>query len=157
MSPYLPLMAAGALLLQVLVFALVFAKRYTRVRPDEALVVSGMRQRNGTTQRILLAGGTFVWPVLEHAHRLSLAPIPLTASAGRLLVEAHVRIRKDPKAVAQAAERFLSITPPEIGAIAAQVVDGLLRASPDGLPERAAEALAPLGLEIVSLTVKDRA
>jgi flotillin len=150
------LRVGGVLLVNVL-FLLVFVCRFVRVKPDEVLVVSGMRQKNGDLQRIVLAGGTFVWPVLEQARRLSLAPIPVSVSAARFLADGHVRIRKEKKAVAQAAERFLSISPREIGRIAAQVVEGLLAASPDGLQQRTSDALAPMDLEVVSLTLKDRA
>lgn len=157
MSPYLPALAAAAMMVPLAIFGLLFAKRYVRVKPDEALVVSGMRQRNGASQRIVLGGGTFVWPVFEEARRLSLSPIPVTASSGRALAEGHVRIRKETKAVGRAAERFLSLPPAEIGRIAAQVLEGLLLATPENLRERAETELNALGLEIVSLSLKDRA
>jgi len=154
MNDYLPAIIVGAMLVIFAIQALVFALHYKRVGPDEALVITGMKHRNGQTERIVLAGGTFVWPVLEQARRLSLAPVPISASSGRFLAEGHVRIRKDRKAVAKAAERFLSMSPQELGKIAGQVVEGLLAAG--DVPAKAAEALEPLGLEIVSLSVKDR-
>lgn len=152
-SMLIVLIVAG-MLAALLVFGLVFAARFVKAGPDEALVVSGLKQRDGSSQRIVLGGGTFVWPVLEQARRLSLAPIPVSASSGRFLAEGHVRVRKDRKAVALAAERFLSISPPEIGKIAAQAVEGALAAK--DVETSAAAALEPLGLEIVSLSVKDR-
>ena len=156
MNDSLPLaLLTGGLLLAFITFALIFAKRYTRVGPDEALIISGMRQPGGETQRVVFVGGTFVWPVLEQARRFSLAPVSIAASNGRVLVDGYVRIRKEKKAVVAAAERFLSISPQEIGRIAGQVVESLLAS--DDVPRRAAEALAPMGLEIVSLTLKDRA
>lgn len=144
----------GFLLLNSFVWAFTFATRYKRVGPDEALVVTGMRQRDGTGVRVVLAGGTFVWPVLEQFKRLSLAPTPIQAGNGRRLAEGFVRIKPEKPAVAKAAERFLSMSSQDVGRLASQAVEGALNA--DDPRAAAAAALEPLGLEIVSLSVKDR-
>ena len=145
----------GGLLAMFVVFALIFAARYTKVGADEALIITGLKQANGATCRVVFGGGTFVWPVLELARRMSLAPVPFQAGNGRRLAEGYVRIKKDRKAIAKAAEHFVSMTSQDVGRIAAQAVESALGG--DDVPARAAEALEPMGLEIVSLSVKDRA
>ena len=154
MNDYLPAIIVGAMLGILMVNALVFALRFTRVGPDEALVITGRKLANGDTCRVVISGGTFVWPVLEQARRLSLAPVPVQAGNGRRLAEGYVRIRRDKKAVVKAAERFVSMSSQDLGRIASQVVESALGG--EDVPARAAEALEPLGLEIVSLSVKDR-
>ncbi|HEX7898459.1 MAG TPA: hypothetical protein VF950_11910 [Planctomycetota bacterium] len=145
----------GGMLAASFVFALVFAIRFTRVGPDEALIITGLKQQNGERFRVVIAGGTFVWPVLEMARRLSLAPIPVQAGNGRRLADGFVRIKPDRKAVAKAAERFVSMSPQDLGRAVSQIVESALNA--DAPAAAAAEALEPMGLEIVSLSVKDRA
>ena len=62
------------------IFFLLFAARYTKVGPNEVLIVSGINQKvvdsTGRERtvgfRIKKGGGTFVWPVFEKAEILSL-------------------------------------------------------------------------------------
>ena len=66
----------GVALFMLFVFFLVWASRYTKVGPNQVLVISGRRYRlpSGDTVgfRIVKGGGTFVWPVLEKVDFLSL-------------------------------------------------------------------------------------
>jgi len=66
-----------------LVIATIWASRYTKVGPDEVLVISGrkylVKDPEGKLQtvgfRMVKGGGTFVWPVYEKCAVLSLKPL----------------------------------------------------------------------------------
>src|SRR5881409_2876772 len=60
-----------ALALLVIAFA-IWAHQYTKVGPNEVLIISGRRRRKGRGYRIIRGGGTFVWPFREKVQRLSL-------------------------------------------------------------------------------------
>ena len=68
------------ILIVIFSFAGIWASRYTKVGPNQVLVVSGNKHRfveaDGTVQfrgfRIVKGGGTFVWPVFEKVDVLSL-------------------------------------------------------------------------------------
>ncbi len=173
-------LAVGALVL--------WAVRYTTVGPNEALIVSGRRRRvrlpDGTVRtvgyRLVLGGGTFVWPVREKVQRLSLELMTLevrtaevyTAHAIPITVDgvAQVRVRGDEAGIATAAQQFLSRSREDIMRTVQQTLEGHLRAaigtmtveeiyrSRDTLARTAREAaagdLAAMGLEIVSLTIR---
>jgi flotillin len=72
--------AVVGLLLFIFLVAAIWASRYTKVGPNQVLVVSGHRHKfvgpDGTVQyrgfRIVKGGGTFVLPVLEKVDVLSL-------------------------------------------------------------------------------------
>jgi flotillin len=72
--------AIFGIVLVVFLFAMVWASRYTKVGPNEVLIVSGRRHRltDGTGQafsrgfRIVKGGGTFIVPVVEKSDVLSL-------------------------------------------------------------------------------------
>src|SRR5919198_2805096 len=68
------LIVAGSVLgaLMLIAFA-VWAHQYTKVGPNEVLVISGRRtRRRAVGYRIVRGGGTFVWPFRERVQRLSL-------------------------------------------------------------------------------------
>ena len=73
------LVVAGIVLV-VVIFAMVYASRYTKVGPNEVLIISGRRHRilgaDGTARmvgyRLLTGGGAFVWPIFEKVDVLSL-------------------------------------------------------------------------------------
>lgn len=170
--PFLPVaMLAGGMLVIMLVNIVVYARRYTRVGPSEALIVYGRRQlmafpggeRRVVGYRVVLTGGTFVWPIFERAERVSLEAFGVTAQEGPLDARAHVRIKGDPASVAAAAERFLSRKPGEVAVILGDLLRRHLRTA-DGDPKvreewvrwKASEELAPMGYEIVSLSVVEK-
>src|ERR671922_1542026 len=63
---------AGGVLAVLLVIAFaIWAHQYTKVGPNEVLIISG-RKRRGRGYRIIRGGGTFVWPFRERVQRLSL-------------------------------------------------------------------------------------
>lgn len=168
----------GGLLVNFSVFLVVFALRYVRVGPNEALIVFGRQTRvpdlSGRSKvvgfRIVAGGGTFVWPVVEKAARLSLEIQELHLSArergGSAEAGARIKIKGDPASIRAAAERFLSKAPSEVGTVCAELIgkrfrDALGAGAPDRaalerqVSEAAAGDLAPLGVELVSFTVKE--
>lgn len=139
-------MIAGVVL--VVVFFLgfaIFASRYVKVGPNEALVVSGRQRTMQTPQgarsvgfRIVKGGATFVWPVFEEAQRLSLemmtidvkTPEIYTSTGVPVMVDgvAQIKVKSDETSIATAAEQFLSKTRAEMMEVALQTLEGHLRA-----------------------------
>jgi len=175
----------GVALFMLFVFFLVWASRYTKVGPNQVLVISGRKYRlpSGDTVgfRIVKGGGTFVWPVLEKVDFLSLeimtidvkTPEVYTIKGVPVLVDgvAQVKVRGEDVAVRTAAEQFLSKDAAEIERVALQTLEGHLRAILGTLTveeiyqnrdafagkvqEVAAGDMANMGLQIVSFTIRD--
>lgn len=175
-----------AVILVAVLFILisVFVRRYVKVGPDEALIVSGRKRKlpNGQVVgfRIVKGGATFVWPVLEVAKTISLRIMPLdvnssayTSQGVQLSVDgiAQVKIDSNLEAIGTAAEQFLSLKEEEIRRIATQTLEGHLRSIVGNLTveeinqnrdafaqkvqELAAGDLANMGLKIISFTIRE--
>src|SRR5213080_591159 len=157
MTP-LPLLAqtiftGGVILIAVVLIAVtliigiaVVLSRYTKVGPNEVLIVSGKNHRyadpDGTVKtrgfRIVKGGGTFVYPVVEKVDILSLelltidvqTPEVYTSKGVPVKVDgvAQIKVKGDDISIATAAEQFLSKGTDEIKNIAMQTLEGHLRA-----------------------------
>src|SRR5438034_2200244 len=157
MTP-LPLLAqtivtGGVILIAVVLIAVtliigiaVVLSRYTKVGPNEVLIVSGKKHRyadpDGTVKtrgfRIVKGGGTFVYPVVEKVDILSLelltidvqTPEVYTSKGVPVKVDgvAQIKVKGDAISIATAAEQFLSKGVEEIKNIAMQTLEGHLRA-----------------------------
>jgi flotillin len=130
----------------IFVFAAVWASRYTKVGPNEVLVVSGRQYQvtdpDGTVStrgfRIVKGGGTFILPVIEKSDVLSLelltidvqTPEVYTSKGVPVRVDgvAQIKVKGDDISIATAAEQFLSKGTDEIKNIATQTLEGHLRA-----------------------------
>jgi flotillin len=131
----------------VFLFLMIWASRYTKVGPNEVLVVSGRKHRyvdpDGTRQmrgfRVVKGGGTFVIPVIEKVDRLSLELLTIdvqqeqdvyTSKGVPVRVDgvAQIKVKGDDISIATAAEQFLSKSTDEIRNIANQTLEGHLRA-----------------------------
>ncbi len=130
----------------IFAFALVWASRYTKVGPNQVLVVSGrqykMTDADGSTHtrgfRIVKGGGTFVFPVIEKVDILSLelltidvqTPEVYTSKGVPVKVDgvAQIKVKGDDISIATAAEQFLSKDTAAIMNIAMQTMEGHLRA-----------------------------
>jgi flotillin len=139
-------LAIVGIVIVIVVFGLVWASRYTKVGPNEVLVVSGRRYRvtdpDGTVQtrgfRIVKGGGTFVLPVIEKVDILSLelltidvqTPEVYTSKGVPVRVDgvAQIKVKGDDISIATASEQFLSKGVEEIKSIAMQTLEGHLRA-----------------------------
>jgi flotillin len=138
--------AVVGILVVIFLFAAVWASRYTKVGPNEVLVVSGRKHRfadvDGQTRvrgfRIVKGGGTFIIPVIEKADVLSLelltidvmTPEVYTSKGVPVKVDgvAQIKVKGDDVSIATAAEQFLSKAVNEIKNIATQTLEGHLRA-----------------------------
>lgn len=138
--------AIVGLVIMLFLFGAVWASRYTKVGPNEVLVVSGRRYRvmdpSGAVSfrgfRIVKGGGTFILPVIEKADVLSLelltidvqTPEVYTSKGVPVKVDgvAQIKVKGDDVSIATAAEQFLSKGREEIKSIAMQTLEGHLRA-----------------------------
>ena len=140
------ILLVGGILFSVFLFFILFAARYTKVGPNEVLIVSGRTHRVGDGRggekevgfRIKKGGGTFVWPIFEKAEVLSLelmtidvktpSVYAITGVPVRVDGVAQIKVRGEETAIRTAAEQFLSKTPTEVMQIAHQTLEGHLRA-----------------------------
>jgi len=136
----------AAFLFVFFMFIAIWASRYTKVGPNQVLVISGRKHRivdpDGTSRdvgfRIVKGGGVFVWPVYEKVDILSLelltidvqTPEVYTSKGVPVLVDgvAQIKVKGDDVSIATAAEQFLSKGTDEIKNIATQTLEGHLRA-----------------------------
>jgi flotillin len=171
---------AAALLL--IAFA-VWAHQYTKVGPNEVLIISGRggRKREGRGYRIVRGGGTYVRPFREKVQRLSLELMQFdvrtaeTYSMHGVPVQVDgvcmVKIDGTDEGIERAAEQFLSRGREDIVRTAMQAVEGHMRSAIGSLSiedvyrerQRLVAAVRALvepdlhrmGLEVVSLTVRN--
>ncbi|MEE9912255.1 MAG: flotillin family protein [Deltaproteobacteria bacterium] len=178
-------MGVIAVVIVLILLLKMYANRYTKVGPNEVLVVSGLNRKIPSGQtvgfRLVKGGGTFVWPIFEKVDFLSLELMTLdvrlkevyTVTGVSINVDgvAQVKIKGEDQAIRTAAERFLGRTEDQIKSIALQTVEGHLRAIVGTLSvediyknrdvfaqkvqEVSAGDLANMGLGIDSFTVRD--
>ena len=157
MSPT-PLLAQGLLsggivvivaviLVTVFIIGIVMIlSRYTKVGPNQVLIISGRDHRyvdpDSTVRkrgfRIVKGGGTFVYPVIEKVDILSLelltidvqTPEVYTSKGVPVKVDgvAQIKVKGDDVSIATSAEQFLGKSTQEIQQIATQTLEGHLRA-----------------------------
>ena len=139
----------GSAIIIALVLLVLFAymlSRYTKVGPNEVLVVSGInrkvRDAEGNVQqrgfRIVKGGGAYIWPIFEKVDVLSLelltidvqTPEVYTSKGVPVRVDgvAQVKVKGDDISIATASEQFLGKSNDEIRNIATQTLEGHLRA-----------------------------
>jgi flotillin len=130
----------------VIVIIAVVLSRYTKVGPNQVLVVSGRKHRvreadGSVTVRgfyVVKGGGTFVLPIIEKVDILSLelltidvqTPEVYTSKGVPVRVDgvAQIKVKGDDVSMATAAEQFLSKATDDIKNIATQTLEGHLRA-----------------------------
>src|SRR3954447_24722126 len=135
-----------AFLFVFFMFVGIWASRYTKVGPNQVLVISGRKHHiidpDGTARdigfRIVKGGGVFVWPVYEKVDILSLeiltidvqTPEVYTSKGVPVRVDgvAQIKIKGDDISIATASEQFLSKNTDEIKSVAMQTLEGHLRA-----------------------------
>src|SRR3954466_6443738 len=171
------LIIAGSVLVALALIAFaVWAHQYTKVGPNEVLIISG---RKG--YRIVRGGGTYVRPFRERVQRLSLELMQFdvrsaeTYSMHGVPVQVDgvcmVKIDSSDSGIEHAAQSFLSRGRDDIVRSAMQAVEGHLRAAVGSLSiediyrerqklvgatrELAEPDLEGMGLSIVSLTIRN--
>ena len=181
----LPIVAAGAFVLVTIVMLLIVLSRYTKVGPNQVLIVSGRKIQlpDGRVigYRIVKGGGTFVFPVIERADVLSLAVITIELPrsraqiAGGRAVEtdcaAQIKINSDDASILAAAEHFLNKSQNEIKNTVRPVLEkhlnGVLGSSnieeaiqnPAACAARVQTSVSPdlakMGLSVISFTIRN--
>ena len=130
----------------IFLFMMVWSSRYTKVGPNQVLIVSGRKHVFLDSQgqafargfRIVKGGGTFILPVIEMSNLLSLelltidvqTPEVYTSKGVPVRVDgvAQIKVKGDDVSIATAAEQFLSKGTEDIKNIAMQTLEGHLRA-----------------------------
>jgi flotillin len=133
-------LTVGTIIVVMLAMIVGFGKRYCKVGPNQALIISGAgrvhRTEDGEVHRcgfrIVQGGGTFVWPIIEQAEVLSLevmnvplcVPVGISCQAVRPVVDgtANVKVSGEAGAIAKAAECFLGKSQDEIVQIVGQLI-----------------------------------
>ncbi len=139
-------LAVISIVVVIFVGFVIWLSRYTKVGPNQVLVVSGRSHRvtepDGSVVsrgfRVVKGGGTFVLPVIEKVDILSLelltidvqTPEVYTSKGVPVKVDgvAQIKVKGDDVSIATAAEQFLSKPTDEIKNIATQTLEGHLRA-----------------------------
>ena len=171
---------ASVLVAALVIGFAVWAHQYTKVGPNEVLIISG-RKRRGRGYRIIRGGGTFVWPFREKVQRLSLELLQFdvrtaeTYSMHGVPVQIDgvcmVKVDSSDEGIEHAAEQFLSRGREDIVRTAMQAVEGHLRSAIGSfsiediyrerhkLVAKVRELVEPdlnaMGLVIVSLTIRN--
>src|SRR3954452_5549178 len=171
----LPVLAA----ILVIAFA-VWAHQYTKVGPNEVLIISG-RRKGEHGYRIVRGGGTYVRPFRERVQRLSLELMQFDVRSAEtytmhgvpVQVDGVCMVKVNPSddGIEHAATQFLSRGREDIMRTAMQAVEGHLRGAIGALSiediyrERqrlvaavrtlAGPDLESMGLEIVSITIRN--
>src|SRR5277367_3207729 len=95
--------AVVGIVLVIFLFAAIWASRYTKVGPNEVLVVSGRRHRFAEADgsvgmrgfRIVKGGGTFVIPIIEKVDILSLELLTIDVQTPEVYTSKGVPIKVD--------------------------------------------------------------
>src|SRR5215467_5753573 len=146
-GPTLVIAGVAAFLFVLFMLLGIWASRYTKVGPNQVLVISGRKHRvidpDGNSHdvgfRVVKGGGVFVWPVFEKIDILSLELLTIdvqqeqdvyTSKGVPVRVDgvAQIKVKGDDVSIATAAEQFLSKATDEIKNIAMQTLEGHLRA-----------------------------
>lgn len=140
------LILTGIIIVVLTLIALLLAKQYRKVGPNEVLVISGGRKRvviapDGTKTKVgyryRLGGGTFVLPFVETVDTLPMEAITTTIKTPEVLTNggvpimaeavAQIKIDSSDNSIRLAAEQFLGLGREGIQAVAETVLEGKMR------------------------------
>jgi flotillin len=117
-------------------FLLYLAGRYKRCPSDKILVIYG-KVGVGQSARCIHGGGVLVLPLVQDYRYLSLTPMTIQIDLQNALSLQNIRINvpstftvgisTDPAIMTNAAERLLNLMPPQIEAMAKEIIFGQLR------------------------------
>ncbi len=171
--------AVGGAFVVVFLLLVVLIKRYMKVGPNEAMIVSGAFTRG--VPKVVTGGGAFVWPGIQKAEIISLEVITIDVRTPEVYTEkgvpiivdgiAQIKIHSTDQSIRTASEQFLGRGRNEIMNVAKQTLEGHLRAIlgqmevediyknrdmfAQKVQETSATDFAKMGLEIVSFTLRD--
>jgi flotillin len=140
------LILAGIIIIVFTLIALLLAKQYRKVGPNEVLVISGGRKRtviapDGTKTKVgyryRLGGGTFVLPFIETVDTLPMEAITMNIKTPEVLTNggvpimaeavAQIKIDSSDHSIRLAAEQFLGLGKEGIKSVAETVLEGKMR------------------------------
>ncbi|MER2146016.1 MAG: flotillin family protein, partial [Leuconostoc mesenteroides] len=178
----------GAVVIAV-VLLVALVSRYRTASPAEALIISGtalgsknvyVDPNTGNKMKIVSGGGTFVWPIIQSVHKLSLLSSKLDVRTPEVYTEEGVPVAVDgtviikigstSEDIATAAEQYLGKSTEQLESEAKEVLEGHLRSIlgrmtvediyqnrdkfNQNVQDEASGDLAKMGLVILSFTVK---
>jgi len=142
------LILIGIIIVVITLLALLVAKQYKKVGPNELLIISGGRKHtivepDGTKRKIgyryRVGGGTFVMPLVETVDILPIDIINLTIKTPEVLTHggilimadavAQVKVNTDENSIRLAAQQFLGTGKEGIREVATTILDGKMRAA----------------------------
>lgn len=140
------LIIIGIIIIVFVLMALLFAKQYRKVGPNEVLVISGGRKRtviapDGTKTKVgyryRLGGGTFVLPFMETVDTLPMEAITMNIKTPEVLTNggvpimaeavAQIKIDSSDLSIRLAAEQFLGLGKEGVKSVAETVLEGKMR------------------------------
>ena len=178
------IVVAIAALVAIGLFIYVVSQFLVICKPNELLVISGRSHKladgSSVGYKVLHGGRGFRIPILEEINRMDKRLIPVMVevqnafSRGGIPLTVHaianVKVTSSPRYVRNAIERLLSMSPRQIGAVAQQTLEGVLREviaelTPeevnedrlkfaDTLKKHAEDDLQKLGLELDVLKIQ---
>ena len=172
-------LAVGAAVVVIFLLLVVVIKRYQKVGPNEAMIISGAFTKG--VPKVVSGGGAFVWPGVQKAEILSLEVITIDVRTPEVYTEkgvpiivdgiAQIKVHATDQSIRTAAEQFLGRGRNEIMNVAKQTLEGHLRAIlgqmevediyknrdmfAQKVQETSATDFAKMGLDIVSFTLRD--
>ncbi|MEL7977585.1 SPFH domain-containing protein [Isoptericola sp. F-RaC21] len=182
-SNFITTIAVLALVVAFLAVGIFVAQRIRRVPPNQALVIvgrgAGKKESAAQSQRVVIGGRTFVWPILQQGFAISLEQrqIGITVEGVdknriKIAIKASInfKVRGDDEGVRRAAQRFLS-QQEMLTEIIKESLEGSLRSivgdmtieqiisDRKGLSDRVVEStktdLAEQGLQVDLLNISD--
>jgi flotillin len=140
------LILIGIIIVVAALIALLMAKQYRKVGPNEVLVISGGRKRtaiapDGTKTKVgyryRVGGGTFVLPFMETVDTLPMEAITMNIKTPEVLTNggvpimaeavAQIKIESADQAIRLAAEQFLGLGKEGIKSVAETILEGKMR------------------------------
>jgi flotillin len=135
------LLGALAIVVGLLIFFWIVSRFLVICTPNEVLVISGRSHRlpDGSTigYKVLHGGRGFKVPIIEEVNRMDMRLIPVQVevqnaySKGGIPLTVHaianVKVSSDEALIRNAIERLLSMSPRQIGVVAQQTLEGVLR------------------------------
>jgi flotillin len=134
-------LAAIGLVLALLIVFWIVSRFLVICRPNEVLVISGRGHRlpdgSSVGYKVLHGGRGFKLPLIEEVNRMDMRLVPVQVEVQNsyskggipLIVHAiaNIKVSSDPHLIRNAIERLLSMSPRQIGAVAQQTLEGVLR------------------------------
>jgi len=180
------LVVIGIISIALVIFIMIaiYASRFKKVPPDQAMVVYGKAGDKGRAYDIITGGGKFIWPVVQAYAFMPLdvrtleiivtdivTDVKVSGAKVNIKAVTQVKISSQAALVRVAAEQLLHKTDPEINEIAQKTLEGHVRGIcaimtiedinsdrdkvSQQVQNQAAKDLRNMGIEIKSFVIKE--